>query len=105
MESIKFINKKTGEIATCIPISEITDWEKLEQSENQQTKKYAGLLCEECVARGRYSKSNLKIDLRNLNRELLERQFIPADELKEIFDKKVEIIKRINSIGCNCAIQ
>lgn len=33
MESIKFINKKTGEIATIIPILEIRDWEKLDVTE------------------------------------------------------------------------
>lgn len=64
-----------------------------------------GTLCEECCARGRYSKSNLKIDLRELKRELTERNFIPANELKEMGEKQVEIIKMINSIGCNCAIQ
>ena len=66
---------------------------------------YKGLLCEECVARGRYSKSNLKIDLRELKRELIERRFIPASEYEEISKKQVEIIKIINSIGCTCAIQ
>jgi len=66
---------------------------------------YIGLLCEECVARGRYSKSNLKIDLRELNRELEERRNIMASEIQEIGEKKREIIKRISEIGCNCAIQ
>ncbi len=66
---------------------------------------YKGTLCEECVARGRYSKSNLKIDLRELNRELAERRNIMAGEFEEIRKKKIEIIKTINSIGCNCVIQ
>ena len=66
---------------------------------------YKGLLCEECVARGRYSKSNLKIDLREMKRELTERRFISASEYGEISKKQVEIIKTIKSIGCNCAIQ
>jgi hypothetical protein len=64
-----------------------------------------GTLCEECVARGRYSKSNLKIDLRELKRELAERRNIMASEFEEINKKQIEIIKTINSIGCNCAIQ
>ena len=64
-----------------------------------------GTVCEECNARGRYSKSNLKIDLREINRELTERKNIMASEFQELHDKKVEIIKIINSIGCNCAIQ
>ena len=34
MESQKFINKKTGEIKTQIPISEINDYEPLEEYEN-----------------------------------------------------------------------
>lgn len=63
------------------------------------------MMCEECVARGRWSKTNLKIDLRELNRELTERRHLMNGEIQEINLKKVEIIKKINSIGCTCAIQ
>jgi len=65
---------------------------------------YFGTLCEECVVRGRYSKSNLKIDLREIKREFSERKYIPASEYKELSEKQSEIIERLASrnLKCNC---
>ena len=65
------------------------------------------IMCEECVARGRYSMSNLKIDLREVKRELAERKNIMASEFKELSDKKSELLKIIMSgdIKCTCSIQ
>lgn len=64
-----------------------------------------GTVCDECNTRGRYSKSNLKIDLREIKRELAERTNIMASEYQELYNKQLEIIKTMNTIGCTCAIQ
>jgi len=74
---------------------------------------YSGLitmkttLCEECIARGRYSMTNLKIDLREVKRELVERKNIMASEFQELSDKQSELLKIIMSgdIKCTCSIQ
>ena len=64
-------------------------------------------LCEECIARGRYSMTNLKIDLREVKRELAERRNIMASEFKELSQKQSELLKIIMSgdIKCTCSIQ
>lgn len=66
-----------------------------------------GTLCEECSARGRYSMTNLKIDLREVKRELMERKNIMATEFKELSDKQRELLKIIMSgdIKCTCSIK
>ena len=64
-------------------------------------------VCDECAARGRYSKTNLKIDLREINRTLIERKNIMVSEYLDLCHAKEEIIKRLldRSLGCNCEIQ
>lgn len=66
-----------------------------------------GTLCEECIARGRYSMTNLKIDLREVNETFAERKHIMASEFEELSQKKKELLKIIMSgdIKCNCEIQ
>lgn len=63
-----------------------------------------GTVCSECNARGRYSMTNLKIDLREIKRELTERKNIMASEWQELADKQNKLIKMIFSgdIKCTC---
>lgn len=64
-------------------------------------------VCEECNARGRYSMTNLKIDLRKVKRELTERKNIMESEFIELSRKQSELLNIIISgdIKCNCSIQ
>lgn len=62
-------------------------------------------MCDDCIARGRYSKTNLKIDLRELRREKNERKYLPLNELKSINDQLKEITKRIiECVECTCEL-
>ena len=64
-----------------------------------------GTLCEECTARGRYSMTNIKIDLREIKRELTERKTIMASEYKELSDKQKWLLEMMNNVSCNCLIK
>ena len=61
-------------------------------------------ICKECIARGRYSKTNLKIDLREIKEILENRKNIMASEYLDLCHAKEEIIKRLldRSLLCNC---
>jgi len=63
-------------------------------------------ICKECNKRGRYSKSNLKIDLREIKNILETKNNIMASEYVELSLSKEEIIKRLldRSLLCNCKI-
>jgi len=61
-------------------------------------------MCKECIKQGRYSKSNLTIDLREVKHVLETRPNIMASEYIDLCYAKNQIVKKLldKSLECNC---
>lgn len=61
-------------------------------------------LCQHCIKLGRYSKTNLKIDLQEIMEIMEKRKTIMASDYIDLCTAKKEIIKRLidKSLLCDC---
>jgi hypothetical protein len=62
------------------------------------------IICNECIKRGRYSKSNLLIDFREVKHQIETAENIMGGDYILLCEAKNEILKRLldRSLICNC---